>query len=44
MEKYDRDVEQKQRELDILKVCSLNRFSSKRVRKHSRGEKVTASK
>lgn len=44
MEKYDRDVEQKQHELDVLKVCSLNRFSSKRVRKHSRVEKVTASK
>ena len=44
MEKYDRDVEQKQHELDVLKVCSLNRFSSKRVRKHSRVEKATASK
>lgn len=44
MEKYDRDVEQKQHELDVLKVCSLNRFSSRRVRKHSRVEKVTASK
>lgn len=44
MEKYDRDVEQKQHELDVLKVCSLNRFSSKRVRKHSRVEKATVSK
>ena len=44
MEKYDRDVEQKQHELDVLKVCSLNRFPSKRVRKHSRVEKATASK
>ena len=24
MEKYDRDVEQKQHELDVLKVCKLS--------------------
>lgn len=42
MDKYDRDVEQKQHELDVLKVCTLDLFSSRRVRKQSRIKKATA--